>query len=66
MSDKWIIGYKDGDWKTVTIPSLISNKTIEMIIFDLNKNFDVIYMKVINGIPEKENHKTKKGDFIGL
>jgi hypothetical protein len=23
-------------------------------------------MKIINGVPEKENHKTKKGDFIGL
>jgi hypothetical protein len=66
MNDKWVIGYKDVEWQTIVLPIIISIKVIEMIIYDLNKNYDVVYMKIVNGIPEKENHKTKKGDFIGL
>ncbi len=65
--DKWIIGYKEEDeWKTITIPAIITPKTIELIIYDLNQNYEVIYMKIVKGIPEKDNHKTKKGEFIGL
>lgn len=66
MRDRWVIGFKDGEWQTIVLPIIMSVKVIEMIIYDLNKNYDVVYTKIINGIPEKDNHKTKKGEFIGL
>jgi hypothetical protein len=65
--DKWVIGFKDNEeWKTVVIPAFLQIKTIEAIIYDMNQTYDVVYLKIINGIAEKDNHKTKKGEFIGL
>jgi hypothetical protein len=66
MNDRWVVGYKNVEWQTIVLPIIINIKVIEMIIYDLNKNYDIVYMKIVNGISEKENHKTKKGEFIGL
>ena len=66
---KWLIAYRnDGLWVTLTnIPHVISDDTIEMILKDLNKEFDIVYYPIEKGIVQK-NKKViaKKGEFICL
>jgi hypothetical protein len=66
MNKKWIIGYKDDTWKTVELPGLLKDSAVEAMIAELNTYFDIVYVRVVNGRAEKDNHKTKKGEFLGL
>jgi hypothetical protein len=66
MTVRWLIGYKDDTWKTVELPGLLKDSAVEAILTELNTYFDIIYVKVVNGKAEKDNHKTKKGEFLGL
>jgi hypothetical protein len=63
---KWLIGYKDQTWKTIELPELITDYAVEAMLLELNRYYDVVYVRVKNGIAEKDNHKTKKGEFVGL
>jgi len=33
---------------------------------ELNKHYEIVYVRMNNGVAEKDNHKTKKGEFVGL
>ena len=68
MKTKWLLGYKDGYgvWKTIELPATFTDKLVESMLLQLNQEHDVLYVRVLNGIAEKDNHKTKKGEFIGL
>ena len=63
---KWLIGYKDTMWKTIELPGIITDNAVETMLLELNKHYDIVYVRVKNGIAEKNNHKTNKGEFIGL
>jgi hypothetical protein len=66
MKSKWLLGYKDGLWKTIEIPETFTDKLVESMLLELNQQYDIVYVRVVNGIAEKNNHKTKKGEFLGL
>jgi hypothetical protein len=66
MNSKWLIGYKDNTWKTIELPGLLKDSAVEAMLGELNQYFDIVYVRIVNGISEKDNHKTKKGEFLGL
>lgn len=66
MKTRWLLGYKDVMWKTIELPATFTDKLVEMMLLELNQQYDIVYVRVLNGIAEKNNHKTKKGEFLGL
>lgn len=65
--DLWLIGYyKDKQWETLRIPGDLSEELVERIIEELNQKYHVIYKKQKEGILQKDPHKTRKGEFLGL
>jgi hypothetical protein len=63
---RWLIGYKDTLWKTIELPGILTDNAIEAMLLELNKHYDIVYVRMNNGVAEKDNHKTKKGEFVGL
>lgn len=65
--DIWLIGYRRNDrWETITLPMSLPIETIEKVMVELNKIYDIIYSKVEEGIVKKERIKVKKGEFVSL
>lgn len=65
----WLIAYRnEGLWVTLTnVPHVISDNTIEMILKDLNKEFDIVYTPIEKGMVKNEKKVVaKKGEFICL
>lgn len=65
----WLIAYRnEGVWVTLTnVPHVISDNTIEMILKDLNKEFDIVYTPIEKGMVKNEKKVVaKKGEFICL
>lgn len=65
----WLVGYKEyGIWRSINLPGekYISEKLIERILFSINRESDIVYQRLKEGTHEKDNHHTKKGEFIGL
>ena len=64
---QWVIAYKPRDkWVTIRIPGDVKKPSIERVLLDLNKVSGIVYSRQIMGAMEKDNHYTKKGEFIGL
>jgi hypothetical protein len=63
---KWLIGYKDILWKTIELPEDMEHKVVDLLLKELNKRHEIVYVRVEKGIAEKDNHKKKIGEFLGI
>lgn len=70
---EWLLAYKTykdmgrGVWVSINFPKEVTKSTVEKILIDLNKEYEIIYARRIMGVFEdgKKNHY-KKGEFLGL
>jgi hypothetical protein len=63
----WLLGYKENDeWRTIEVTGHIRKEVVEMMLLDLNKKFDVVYLQVVKGIKDKKSTRYLKGEFKNL
>lgn len=65
---RWSLAYYcNKRWNVFIVNANLSEESIERILFELNKTYYVAYRRIYsNGYIERDGHKTKKGEFIGL